>query len=292
MPLNVFTARDQEILAALDRCPLTATQLLRLSRTFPQPFPHERLVRRRIQQLCESGLVRRVRYTALAGRAGTPNCYLLTALGYRLLYGADEPLPTKRVGHDIAPSRHQHTHALADFVVRVSVAAHALGIAVSGFHGENRVQLTGGELTVYPDCAFQFMLPSGRALSYFVEIDNRSERVCSPKDTDSWERKMRAYEAVQDCVQTRFRLLVVCTRGSERINHILATARRVAQNPRRALAYAVALPEFLCHSAPLTEPLFRDHHGRSVSLVAEQSFFTPTAIAPTDPSELSYSPCA
>ena len=43
----LLTARDLEILTALDRCPLTAEQLLKLSQIFAAPFTSERRVRER-----------------------------------------------------------------------------------------------------------------------------------------------------------------------------------------------------------------------------------------------------
>ena len=60
MPL--VTDRDLEILAALARFPLTALQLLKLSRIFAAPFAEERRVRERLQKLAAGDLVRRFRY--------------------------------------------------------------------------------------------------------------------------------------------------------------------------------------------------------------------------------------
>lgn len=64
MPITVLTARDLDLLTALDRCPLTADQTVKLSRTFSLPFPGDRLLRRRMTKLAQSGLVRRATYTA------------------------------------------------------------------------------------------------------------------------------------------------------------------------------------------------------------------------------------
>src|SRR5262245_54290598 len=93
-PLRLLTSRDLEVLASFDHCPLTARQLLKLSRTFAQPFPNERRVRDRLQALSAVGRVRRWQY-ATAGR-GAPNYYTLSPLGYRLLHGDGAIPPTKR----------------------------------------------------------------------------------------------------------------------------------------------------------------------------------------------------
>src|ERR1043166_6261730 len=80
----LLTARDLDILSALDHCPLTALQLLTLSQTFVRPFTGERRVRERLQVLCTAGRTRRWQY-ATAG-TGAPGYYTLTPLGYELLH--------------------------------------------------------------------------------------------------------------------------------------------------------------------------------------------------------------
>src|SRR5437870_12163787 len=88
MPMRVneplHTQRDSEILAALDRTPLTARQILKLSRTFAVPFTDERRVRERLQLLCAARRVRQFVY-ATAGQ-GAPAYYVLSPLGFKLLH--------------------------------------------------------------------------------------------------------------------------------------------------------------------------------------------------------------
>src|SRR5438309_1645785 len=124
-PLRLVTPRDRDLFAALDRCPLTVRQLLKLSATFSYPFTTERRVQERLQNLCAAGRVRRWLY-ATAGQ-GALSYYTLSHLGYQLLHGADA-LPQGRgafgpVGH----ARQPHTQALADAIVHLFVAAHAAG---------------------------------------------------------------------------------------------------------------------------------------------------------------------
>ena len=215
--------------------------------------------------LAASGRVRRRQYAA-AGR-GAPNYYTLTRLGFRLLHGPEAALPAKRSFGPVGVARQFHTHALADFLVHALAAAHRDDIALTGFCRENSVRLTVGTDSLYPDCAFQFRTPEGVELSFFVELDNRGERVRSPSDAESWERKIRLYEAYQDACRRRFRVLVVTTRGGERLRHILATAADNARNKARSLFYGIGLDSFRREANPLHAPCFRDHRGRSVALV-------------------------
>src|SRR5579883_3294409 len=114
-PHQLVTPRDIDILAALDRCPLTPAQLLKLSQTFALPFTHERRVRERLFQLCDSGRLHRWRYAA-AGQ-GAPNYYTLSPLGYRLLHGEGANPSTKRAFAEVGLAKQHHTQCLADFIV-------------------------------------------------------------------------------------------------------------------------------------------------------------------------------
>src|SRR3954447_24837882 len=127
----LLTTRDLDLLQALDHCPMTARQLLKLSETFEQPFTVERKVRGRLQLLAESGRVRRWPL-AIAGR-GMPHYYVLTSHGYGLLNGPDAAIPTKRWFGPVAIGRQQHTYALADFVVHTAVCAYRAGLMLTGF---------------------------------------------------------------------------------------------------------------------------------------------------------------
>jgi len=263
--LRLVTTRDLEILAALDHCPLTALQLLKLSRTFGRPFTGERRVRERLQILCDAGRVRRSHY-ATADR-GALNYYTLLPAGYHVLHGPDAKPPTKRYFGPIGFAREPHTRALADFVVHTAVAAHDAGVRFTGFYRENAFWLPVGGEMLYPDCAFQ-LIAFDREFSFFVELDNSGQRMrSSSEDAESWQRKIRLYEAFQDRCPLRFRVLVVTTRSTERLDHILDLASNLARNPQRALFYGTTLPRFLSEPGAVTSPCFADHRGRLVSLV-------------------------
>jgi hypothetical protein len=261
----LLTPRDLEVLAALDHCPLTAAQLLKFSHTFALPFTGERRVRERLQVLAECGRVRRWLY-ATAGR-GALNYYTLSRLGYALLHGADAPVPGKRAFAAIGLARQFHARALADVIVHTAVSAHRAGLQFTGFCRENALPLTVGQDTLYPDCAFQLVTPAGRTFAFYVELDNSTERIRSAKDADSWERKVRLYDRLQDKTRTRFRLLVVATRSAERLANLLSAAAEVLRNSQRALVYGVTLCDYLAAQDPISTPCFRDHAGRLVSLL-------------------------
>jgi hypothetical protein len=262
---RLLTARDFEIMAGLDRCPLTAVQLLKLSRTFGRPFTTERRVRERLQVLCDAGRVRRSQY-ATADR-GALNYYTLGPAGYHVLHGPDTKPPTKRYFAPVGFAREPHTRALADFIVHTAVAAHDAGVRFTGFYRENAFWLPVGAEVLYPDCAFQ-LIAFDRELSFFVELDNSGQRMrASSEDAESWQRKIRLYEAFQDSCPLRFRVLVVTTRSTERLGHILELAGSLARNPQRSLFYGTTLSRFLNEPCAVTAPCFADHRCRLVSLV-------------------------
>ena len=92
-----LTARDREILAMLDLCPLESKDLLALSGTFSQPFGSLDRVRRTLKRLEAARQVRSWRYaTTAAGGGAAPLYYKLTLDGYRTLHQDDDALPPGR----------------------------------------------------------------------------------------------------------------------------------------------------------------------------------------------------
>jgi hypothetical protein len=119
-----------------------------------------------------------------------------------------------------------------------------------------------------PDGAFELRTSDGKQFNFVVEIDCSTERVASPRDADSWQRKIRLYDRLQDLnLPHRFRVLVICTGGRERLRHILSTAATHFRNPQRSLLYGTLLPEFLSQADPLHTKIFHDHLHRAVALV-------------------------
>jgi hypothetical protein len=279
------TDRDTEILLALDRCPLTVQQILKVSQTFPgRPFGSPRSVQDRLQKLRHAGWVRSWRY-ATTNRGAAPDYYKLTLLGYRLLYGPDAQPPTKRHFAEVGIAHQHHTHALADFIVHTAVCAHRANLRMANFSREHTLRLTVADESLFPDCAFELHTPDRLQFNFLVELDNGTERVRSDKDTESWQRKSRLYEQLQDTSAHRFRVLVVTTRSSARSDHILALAAGRARNPRRSLLYAIHLADYLRSADALHQPCFRDHRGSAVSLIPTLPSCAPrqTAGSPSGP---------
>ena len=111
--------------------------------------------------------------------------------------------------------------------------------------------------------------------NFVIELDNGTERIRSPQDVESIERKVRGYDLHQSGTPSfdhgRFVVLFVTTRSSERLAHILQAATRIMRNPRRTLFLGVTLSAFLNHDMPLTAPLFMSPTGRQQSLVPNDS---------------------
>lgn len=288
VPRTVLTERDLEILAALDRSPLTIEQLLKVSRAFPEPFASESRVRGRLQALRQAGWVRRWQY-ATVSRGGAPDYYKLTLAGYRLLYGPEfEPL-TKRAFAEVGLAHQHHTRSLADFIVHTVVCSHARGLPVVDFCRENTLQLKIGEEYLFPDCAFRIRLPD-QQFNFVVELDNGTERVRSQKDTDSWERKIRLYEAYQDQAASRFRLLIVSTRSRARAEYIRHTAASLTRHPDRRLFLSVHLDDYIAETDAVCRPCFTDHRGIAAAMIAIPQLPLATqlakAVAPATPTVL------
>jgi hypothetical protein len=263
-----LTDRDTEILLALDRCPLTVRQLMKLSESFDSvAFTSPRSVQDRLHKLHAAGWVRSWRY-ATTGRGGSPEYYKLSLLGHRLLYGKEAVPPTKRYLAEIGIAHHHHTLSLSEFIVHTAVAAHRQGIRMVNFYRENTLRLVVGDEAIFPDCAFELASPAGLKFNFLVELDNGTERVRSQKDAESWQRKIRLYDGLQnESYPHRFRVLVVTTRSGDRLRHILDTAATGMHNPRRTLFYGVHLQDYLAEPDAACAPCLRDHRNLPVVLV-------------------------
>ena len=159
------------------------------------------------------------------------------------------------------------------------ISAHRSGVDFTGFHRENTLCLRVGDDCLYPDDAFRLALPDGSEFGFFTEVDAGSERIASKMDVESWERKIRLYDRLQDQSPKRFRVLIVSTQSRERVRHILELAGRLVRNPQRSLFYGIGLPDYLAESDPLRSACFRDHRGEPAALLPER-YSTPPAWNP------------
>ncbi len=280
--MPTITARDEEILAALDKTPLTAGQLLALSEIFVNGrFTSERKVRARLQKLT-SGPVRQARFGGLAGRLGSPSYYFLTPLGFRMLHGRDVRPHSKHAFQEIGVGRQQHTFAIADFVVKTLCAAHHFQIPVQEFYRENTLKLQVGRERLLPDCAFTLEL-DGIPFRFMVEIDCGSEPIYSVRSVNAWQRKVELYEAFADQSEDRFRVLLLSTKNHHRLDAILKLAAGKAKNPRRRLFLAAPLDDYLGRHLPLFEQCFRDHQNQHVALLPTPKSPQPVIIESLSP---------
>lgn len=271
----ILSARDEALLRLLDRTPATTMLLLKASETFAgEPFRDERRVRERLQTLADHHFLRT--FPASEGVGGPVNWYKLTAEGYRALHGPDAELPHRSRFEAIAPSRFQHTQALAEIIVQTFVAAHRNRTDIPFCCGDGEAVLEVGVQKYRPDCFFQFSQSSRRFNVYF-EIDQSTESLDSHAE-QSIRTKLTHYEACQDLfwhwwkdqdergARPYFRA-VFLTRSQDRANHILWLARESARNADRHLVYAATQAAFLAEPRALHAPLFLDHHGRWQALV-------------------------
>ncbi|MCA9076553.1 MAG: hypothetical protein KDA93_16130 [Planctomycetaceae bacterium] len=262
--------RDIELLTALDRCPLTTSQLRQLSESFAQPFAEEGNLRRRLRALKQSDLIRSWSY-AMANDGRSPHYHKLTREGYRLLYGDDVHLPRRRYFEAISPGHHHHTNCLADVLVHTIITGHRQGIELRHYARENTLKLEADGYVLYPDAAFQLLSADGRSFNFVVEVDNGTERVRSKQDVESIERKLRGYDRHQSQFDAldpaRYIVLFVTTRSQARLQHILDLAAMVQSNPQRTVFVGVNLTTYLGCENPYREAVLTDHRGLKRTLI-------------------------
>ncbi len=260
-----ITLRDIDLFAAIDRSPLTVRQLRAISRSFPSPFGSDRRMQDRLVQLTRAGLLRRFRYATTEGIG--QYYYTLSPESYRLLHGIHAVLPGSGHFHEIGVSRQHHTNCLADVIVRTVTAAVDAGVQVEAFHRENSLRLMLENESLYPDCAFTLRIPNRPGFTFFIELDNSTEALASPRAHDSWLKKLRFYERLQDGRAERFRVLGIVTKSPQRLDHLLALAAAEARNPQRNLFYGIDLRDYLTHPTPLFSAIFQDHRRQPASML-------------------------
>ncbi|QDT41757.1 hypothetical protein Pan241w_18200 [Gimesia alba] len=266
------TSRDDDILVALARCPLTAEEILKLSQTWSQPFQSLRRVQERMKDLTAAGQLHSWRY-ATTGPGGARLYYKLTLAGYRTVMQDDqiEP-PTKRFFQEISPGRHRHQRALSQFIVQTYVAAHHRGIKVIDFHPENTFRIDCGERPLWPDTRFTLALPNGTQFSYCVELDNSTESVLSYKSADSISSKMGRYLVDMVVMPQPYRVLFAITGSPDRLRHIVDAASQYKISEQSlAPFYVVLLDDYLAHPDAFFRPCFHSPQNRNISLLRSQS---------------------
>jgi hypothetical protein len=273
-----LTERDRDVLRLLDRTPATAPLILKASGCFCDPFEGLRRVRERMQALAAGGWVRSSPLATLSRHAA--NWYRLTPDGYRRLHGKDAVLPHRSFFMPMPPSRQVHALWLAEVIVQTMVAAERSLVTIQEYRRENSVILSLGNETLKPDGCMQLSTADGRQFNFFIELDNGTEPITSPRQRQSLERKIRFYERLQDTVlikwkgslrgrhQPRYRVLFF-TRSIDRQKHLLWTAKQLARNPDRRLCLGISLSEYLDSPNSLRAPIAIDHHGHWTAMVAE-----------------------
>jgi hypothetical protein len=262
--------RDIQLLTAIDRCPLTPSQLCHISKTFERPFNDSHNVRRRLRKLAAADLVQCFPYT-ITGDGFSHRYYKLTRCGYRLLYGPKATLPKRRYFEAIKPGHHHHTFCLAETIVHLCVTAHENGCEIIYFSRENSVKLQADPFTLYPDSAFVVRRSDGRTFSFVVELDNGTERVRSKQDVESIERKLRGYDAHQSKYDKfdpeRYLVLFITTRSENRLQYIMDVAADIMKQPNRRVFVGVELNRLLSVD-PFQVPIFVDHRGLKRQMVS------------------------
>jgi hypothetical protein len=263
------TARDREILAALDLCPMTSMDLLAFSETFAQPFFTLDRVRFTLGRLRRARQVCSWRYaTTDEGGGAAPLYWKLTLRGYRTLHESELAVPpTKRYLEEIGDGRHRHQQCLTAYIVKTHVAAQRRGLRIIDSFPENTFRIETPLGPLLPDRRFTIALPSGDKLVNCVEVDNSTETISSSSGRESIEKKMRKYVLDMGARDYNYRVQFIVTRSAERRDHILALAKRLRPPIDFSPFYIVLLNEYLAAADPLLEPLFTSPKNMRVGLL-------------------------
>jgi hypothetical protein len=259
----IYTARDQQIHELLALTPLDTHQLLRASQLFEQPFPADRVVRRRMQGHTAAGWVQTFIYATKT--AGQLNYYQLAPEGFRMLQGPDAPLPKRSAFREVSPSLERHTRHLADIIVATNIAARRLGVEIQEQVGENRLTLVLGDREQKPDYSFRLATRDG-LYTYYDELDEATEPIASNRQRESLEAKIRFHEEYQNATGERYRVRMIFAKASPRMVQFLNLAHKHAKQQRR-IFFAVLLENYVKHGSPFTAPIFVDHFHQITPLV-------------------------
>ena len=153
---------------------LAVARFFKAVRLFPgDAFHDERRVRERLQSLAAARFVRA--FPATHGVGGPINWYKLTAevFSYCVLHGAEADLPHRSRFEAIAPSRIQHTWALAEVIVQIVVAAHRSRTAIAVFQGDGEASSTLADRNTGPIVSSSSSRAASRSTSISRSTNHR-----------------------------------------------------------------------------------------------------------------------
>lgn len=197
-PPMVLTERDKAIVEAVYRC-----RVLRQDQIHVLFFGASKAAsQRRLALLYHHGFLTRVFLTVRASYLLSPALYLLDRRGAELLRserGYDDITWTSKT-HDVGQPFLEHTLAINDVRVAVTVACRAHGYSLLDWRSEadlkgsyDRVPIQEQDgrnqvISLIPDSFFVVQTPQGKA-PFFLEVDRGTET------TSRFQSKIRAYQA-------------------------------------------------------------------------------------------------
>jgi hypothetical protein len=235
-----LSERDRQVLDYVSQLRLLGARQIQ-TLAFPDerhatPITAARSCRRVLERLTQEGLLARLERRIGGVRAGSASyVYTLTSLGQRVL----DLDGTRRRLSEPSAFFVDHTLAVADFLVRLVVAARAGEFVLSEWQAEPEcwrdVSTLGGRIVLRPDL-FVMLLVGEYELRWFVEIDRGTEHL------PTLIRKCRLYhtyykngvEQREHQVFPRVLWIAVDQRRAERLQEAITTDRRLATEIFRA----------------------------------------------------------
>ena len=261
-------ARDQYLLSSLYLTPLTVDQLLKLSRSWPQPFFHWHTLYRRLERLRSAGWLRRWRYAVTIDGA-SPSYYKLSPKGYREMAEKIRSRPPGKYSFSQITDP-WHTYRLSQFIVKTFLAARAFRVTLEECYPDKTIPLEGDGPTLYPDFVFTIRAHNGERFHYCLELDNNTQTIRSMTNLESLEWKIRRYEAYQYAAVDRghnFRVLFITSGGCTHAKNIAKAAAEILLEPRRELVLCCRIQDYLQAMNPLTQRLFVSNRGQRAAML-------------------------
>lgn len=259
--------RDKQIiLDGLQYGAMCNEHLLAYSNKHPTPYPDESKIRKRSAILQKLGLIT-TRYYAI-GSLRNRAYHTLTAKGYRVLYQTDPPATCQRLFRKISENDQEHHYWKMHFFVKTLVAAHQQGVQLTNYTLENTKPVTAYTRQRHHDGQFRLQIPSVLDFGFTVEIDNHTETLSTNNPaTRSVEEWITTYLLADQQSHSHEQVLLITTKGGQRLRHLLSLASKLNPNPKRKLFLGIDLPVYLASD----DPLFASHvltpEGRSVSFL-------------------------
>ena len=210
-----------------------------------------RVTQRRLQQLVQAGVLRRIEQPVFVRERSSPKPNLFTLDRYGAHMVAQRlGIPNREIDWKPRDAERNllfmdHTLAVSDFRLALQQACLDHGVTLANWTGETvlrrsppKLEISGDDhasvtVSLVPDGFCKLVLPSGHATWIFLEIDRGTVTV-QPRQWQlkSWRRKILAYRRLQESGMLKEHynadsmIVATVTTSTQRLANILKTAEK------------------------------------------------------------------